>query len=803
LSLPREGASADQMAFLQLYYTSCERGLAGFPGYQFNAATPGVREEVMREVERNTAYEPPFGIVLDPSRHNFGIYPESLCFWNSYATVLSRAVFTGFDFSRRFGNYFVHALVATDPEAGLGHRLPIETWKASFWISSTAQSTQLPALEGPPSRGPIDRSRVRAFLEGRGESGWLAALLSAAERAVNGQDRVILVSADAEENAFWIAAVSYLLPGPVARRMSFTTYHRRPNYSPFHLTGTLEGPEEDWASGFAVFDFVHGRCSSERAEPAADLLARVGPELADQMWEQVAALAGSLPATLEECHGALAAAGAALGIPLIALDLRAAIDWYAGQAENLPPDLACLVAEGLLSAAIGEGSQLRAVVAGVRRSGAGDLLPGLGELEAGLVDQELDRVLAGERSGELPLSIESPAVLHQARRRCREALRTADVGPVLGLLRWAQAAHIEIEDAALKACGQRLAGELLAMAGEPGVQEVTSAWLPLRAGIVSYLARAAHDDPGLVLEALSEASRILRPEDFSAEPVLGTMRLIVEGRIRPERRVSVLTAILGSPESGWEGSLEDLVGLLWPEGKWLVEDARHLVRIADQAWLTSAGISRWVSAALVDVPPGDDPAGWQQYRRLCIDLFSHSLRGLLSSAAQQVLEAAEKIEAADQRLRDAPVQAANALIPLAESFDTGGEPVQTLLAERLPDLIRRLEGPVMADVLAHCSQRISDRYLARVRSAVEQQHPDARLVASLFLALHRLVGKPVGEGLHRLLERAAGGWGRRSRQAVVAQVQLYEPALTTTVERWLKEQGYRQQERGITRLFRR
>ena len=29
------------MAFEQLYYTSCEQGLAGIRGYQFNAATPG------------------------------------------------------------------------------------------------------------------------------------------------------------------------------------------------------------------------------------------------------------------------------------------------------------------------------------------------------------------------------------------------------------------------------------------------------------------------------------------------------------------------------------------------------------------------------------------------------------------------------------------------------------------------------------------------------------------------------------------------------------------------------------------
>ena len=31
------------MAFQQLYYTSCEHGLGGYGGYQFNAVTPGSR----------------------------------------------------------------------------------------------------------------------------------------------------------------------------------------------------------------------------------------------------------------------------------------------------------------------------------------------------------------------------------------------------------------------------------------------------------------------------------------------------------------------------------------------------------------------------------------------------------------------------------------------------------------------------------------------------------------------------------------------------------------------------------------
>jgi hypothetical protein len=60
------------VAFAQLYYTSCEHGLTGLPGYQFNAVTPGVTVEVMREVERITGYEPPADLVFEESGAHAG-----------------------------------------------------------------------------------------------------------------------------------------------------------------------------------------------------------------------------------------------------------------------------------------------------------------------------------------------------------------------------------------------------------------------------------------------------------------------------------------------------------------------------------------------------------------------------------------------------------------------------------------------------------------------------------------------------------------------------------------------------------
>ena len=110
------------MAFQQLYYTSCEHGLAGYGGYQFNAITPGVPPVVLREVEERTVYEPPRWLQADPCPDEPEAYPVALSYGMSEATgtaIVTNVVFTGADYSGRPGNYFVHALVDRDAGAGL------------------------------------------------------------------------------------------------------------------------------------------------------------------------------------------------------------------------------------------------------------------------------------------------------------------------------------------------------------------------------------------------------------------------------------------------------------------------------------------------------------------------------------------------------------------------------------------------------------------------------------------------------------------------------------------------------------
>jgi hypothetical protein len=156
------------VAFQQLYYTSCEHGLAGYSGYQFNAVTPGVSAAVMREVEDRTGYEPPGWLLAAPRPEEPDAYPVAFCHGMSEATgavITAQVVFAGTDYSGRPGNYFVHALVTDTPEQDFGPLLPVELWGAELWRRHPAEGTELPALPGPPVPGRIDRAGTQAFLD--------------------------------------------------------------------------------------------------------------------------------------------------------------------------------------------------------------------------------------------------------------------------------------------------------------------------------------------------------------------------------------------------------------------------------------------------------------------------------------------------------------------------------------------------------------------------------------------------------------------------------------------------------------
>ena len=364
------------MAFRQLYYTSCEHGLSGYPGYQFNAVTPGLGGEVLRTVEMLVAYEPPPSVGHNPTPAAIDSAPINLCYRRGDdATVIANVHFVGADFSQRSGNYFAHALVTTDPDRDLDGILPIELWAARFWarepVSSTepTELTELSAAVLCAAAGAVtNRAAVARFLADHHAAGQLPALLSAVDRAVDVGDRsVVVVETDADRAALWIGAASHLLPMPLAQRMSFATYLHQPSYSRLHLIGTV--PDADIVRGeagldeFYLFDMTSGVATPVDVHPAAELLCELGTVAAGRVWERAASVAEGGELTLAEWYPVVVTAALLDGFSPPERHWADAVAWLEGQAKRLGPEVVDAFGVALVERSRSEpGSQARTLV---------------------------------------------------------------------------------------------------------------------------------------------------------------------------------------------------------------------------------------------------------------------------------------------------------------------------------------------------------------------------------------------------------------------------------------------------------
>lgn len=283
--------------FGSLYYTDClpGQGLQGGAGFQFQAASPGVATEAMPLVQRSALYEPPSAWMRD--RRPVKDYPLSLTHTAEggvFATAAGRYLGQEANGTRQ-GNQFTHAVVTRDP-ADYGLVRPAQMWGAPWWAVEPASGTGLASLPAHPAPGPLDtetvRDRVREAPDGEER---LVALLSAVHHLADPDNRrsVVLISADPEEAACWIAAVTLLLPRPDALRTSFKIFVADAQYGRHDIIALHPEWAGRWAdtgsgSGLAVFDLDRGRHGT--VEPTSSALFWVPRFVSDDAYDVVDAI---------------------------------------------------------------------------------------------------------------------------------------------------------------------------------------------------------------------------------------------------------------------------------------------------------------------------------------------------------------------------------------------------------------------------------------------------------------------------------------------------------------------------------
>ncbi|MEU3894635.1 GTPase-associated protein 1-related protein [Streptomyces sp. NPDC045251] len=314
------------MTHIQLHYTSAPPGPDG-SGFRFTAVGPGAAQGVLREAEQLIGYEPPRDLPSRPDAAQLAGFPRAFSFseLSDGGHLLSRSVYTGADYSGRWGNFHAHALYVPPGEPLPGGALPITAWESPRWADSTPAAGRPEPIDRFDPPGTLSRDALVAFAASR--SAWLAPVFASLRDVVDNPDagQLVLVEHESGDVARWIALACSVLPREQAFRLTFTTYTRRPQQARQQIVGVLPSSEQ---------------CPADRRYRVHQCTGRPPSEPVHDAWADVAArvwLAG-LPELFRQAGpglGPLAAAALTAGVDVRADARAAAARWALDHVESL------------------------------------------------------------------------------------------------------------------------------------------------------------------------------------------------------------------------------------------------------------------------------------------------------------------------------------------------------------------------------------------------------------------------------------------------------------------------------------
>ena len=732
-----------EMAFSQLHYTSCENGLANYSGFQFCALTPGVSADVMREVERLTVYELPAGgaEVQDQAPDELPVNLMYTFSDNLGVAIVAKVKYAGRDFSNRPGNYFAHSLVTRDPERDLQPILPVELWDAPFWASSQVSSHELSALAGPLRRGPVTRQLIDEFLAAEpGRIVYLEALLTAADRALCADRRVLLVGADSSIVCRWIAAVSYLLGPGLGSKLTFSTYSNDPRRCLTHVVGSAvtqrmlrSGTDQ---AGFWVFDLASSELPDVPSCPAAKLLTRQGAVAAANLWSLATRLGASREEPLDNSFPLLASALLILGHRLIAGELAAAIEWLSvGRSEAAAGQIEVAVnaalKQRLEDIPAKQREQLVELALRVENGTCGALTE---RVECVIVQGSLNRVDNDEIPG-AGFTLRTGSARKAASIGCMQRLPGDDAGRAVQLLRWAHEVGAEPGEEVLRQTGRDvLFAELQKDPVPPPLFAVAQAWPALRVGIIDKLA----SQPVMLQEKLlaSSSVAIFRIDDFTEWPTLGEEWVISAASHRRMSRSAALGEItrLRRSHSGGQAVIDvRLLSRIWGRRNWTVAEGIELLSGLPAEELSAESVRSCLAALLKGMP--DPEGGLREWMDFVTMLAPLSERILLEEDAAVAVEMASAIRPI--RVATLGHEPADAAIhDLLERYWEGSPYLRSMLDRYLPPLLIRRRN--LSSVLRDCPPALFIQFCGYAGESLARGRLDTRTIAELFVAMYQL-----------------------------------------------------------------
>ncbi|MFD8597323.1 GTPase-associated protein 1-related protein [Kitasatospora sp. NPDC059646] len=321
------------MTLRQLHYTSAPPGPDG-SGFRFTSVSDGVGPEVLRLAEPVLGYEPPRDAPLRPAEAELAEFPVAFAHTRlpDGSSLVSRTVYTGVDYTGRYGNFHAHAVhlapgeFLPHPERPAEQLRPIEVWESPSWRQDAPVGQAPPDLPFLKQGFTFGREVLCRFAAERAEQ--LAPFL-ADVRALFADPpgpQLVLVERDPRAVAHWVALATGALPARHAAELTFTTYTRRP----YRCGQSIVGIRPDAEFSFGPVELQHhyrvrhglgGPSSPVAGDPWAELAAAVWLAGRVELFARAAGPEGGF------ATGRLAALALAAGVPVGAAAARAAAEW--------------------------------------------------------------------------------------------------------------------------------------------------------------------------------------------------------------------------------------------------------------------------------------------------------------------------------------------------------------------------------------------------------------------------------------------------------------------------------------------
>lgn len=217
-----------ETSFGRLLYTDCApgtgRGAGG--GFQVQAQSPGVDAQQASFAVGWLLYEAQGAWVAEGRPvEEFPLGFAHACaegYGTSQGRYVGKEAVGG-----RMGNHLADCLLTRDPER-YGTIRPAQLWESSsLWRAEPWPDRECPDFDGDLELGPLDLETVTGWVRERAERGPVLARLLSVLEDPEGQ-RVVIVSAEADEAMRWIAAATLLLPQQQALQVSFKVFSGAP-----------------------------------------------------------------------------------------------------------------------------------------------------------------------------------------------------------------------------------------------------------------------------------------------------------------------------------------------------------------------------------------------------------------------------------------------------------------------------------------------------------------------------------------------------------------------------------------------